>query len=118
MNIFLWVLQGLLAVAFGGSGFMKLTQPIDKLGKQMTWVPRFSPPVVRFVGAVELLGAIGLILPWATGIAKILTPLAAVGLAVTMLLAMVHHLQHKEAKQLPINIVLFAIAAVIAIGRF
>jgi uncharacterized membrane protein YphA (DoxX/SURF4 family) len=118
MNVFLWVLQGLLAVAFAGAGFMKLTQPIEKLGKQMTWVPRFSPPVVRFVGAVELLGAIGLILPWATGIAKVLTPLAAVGLAVTMVLAAVHHLQHKEAKQLPINIVLFAIAAVIAIGRF
>jgi uncharacterized membrane protein YphA (DoxX/SURF4 family) len=118
VNIFLWILQILLAVAFAGAGLMKLTQPIDKLGKQMSWVPRYSPPMVRFVGAVELLGAIGLILPWATGIAKILTPLAAVGLAVTMVLAAAHHLKYKEAKQVPPSVVLFALAAVIAIGRF
>jgi uncharacterized membrane protein len=84
----------------------------------MTWVPRYPVPAVRFVGAVELLGAIGLILPWATGIAKILTPLAAVGLAVTMVLAAVHHLRHGEAKQLPTNVVLLAMAVVVAVGRF
>jgi len=118
VNVVLWILQGLLAVAFAGAGVMKLTQPVDKLAKQMSWVPRFSVSTVRFVGAVELLGGIGLILPWATGIAKVLTPLAAVGLAVTMVLAAVHHVQHKEAKQVPINVVLFALAAVVAIGRF
>jgi uncharacterized membrane protein YphA (DoxX/SURF4 family) len=118
VNLFLWILQGLLAAAFAGAGVMKLTQPVEKLGKQMTWVPRFSVPTVRFVGAVEALGAIGLILPWATGIAKVLTPLAAVGLAVTMVLAAIHHLQHKEPKQLPTNVILFAFAVVIAIGRF
>ena len=118
MNLFLWILQGLLAAAFAGAGVMKLTQPVEKLGKQMTWVPRFSVPTVRFVGAVEVLGAIGVVLPWATGIAKVLTPLAAVGLAVTMVLAAVHHLQHKEAKQMPSSVVLFVLAAVVAIGRF
>lgn len=118
MNIVLWILQILLAAAFGGAGVLKLTQPVEKLGKQMTWVPRYSVPMVRFVGAVELLGALGLILPWATGIAKVLTPLAATGLAVTMVLAAAHHLKYKEPKQLPVNAILFALAAVVAIGRF
>jgi uncharacterized membrane protein YphA (DoxX/SURF4 family) len=118
VNIVLWVLQILLAVMFGFAGVTKLTQPVAKLSKQMVWVPRFPEPVVRFVGAAELLGAIGLILPWATGIAPILTPLAAVGLAVTMLLGAIHHLQHKEAKLVPINALLFVLAVIVAIGRF
>ena len=118
MNVFLWILQILLAAVFAGAGVLKLTQPVEKLGKQMSWVPRYSAPMVRFVGAVEALGALGLILPWATGIAKVLTPLAAAGLAVTMVLAAGHHLKYKEANQLPVNVVLFAMAAVVAIWRF
>jgi uncharacterized membrane protein YphA (DoxX/SURF4 family) len=118
MNVVLWILQGLLAAVFLGAGVMKVSQPVEKLAKNMTWVERFSKPVVRFVGAVEILGAIGLILPWATGIAPILTPLAAVGLAVTMVLAGIHHVRNNEAKALPVNVVLLAIAVVIAIGRF
>jgi uncharacterized membrane protein YphA (DoxX/SURF4 family) len=119
VNVVLWILQGLLAVAFAGAGVMKLTQPIKKLEPNMAWVTRFPVPVVRFIGAVELLGAVGLILPWATGIAPMLTPLAAVGLAVTMVLAAIHHVRNNEAKQgLPVNAVLFALAVIIAIGRF
>ena len=118
MNIVLWILQILLALAFGFAGAMKLTQPVAKLGKQMVWVPRFPEPVVRLVGAAELLGALGLILPRATGIAPILTPIAAVGLALVMLLGAIHHLQHKEPKLVPVNVVLFALAVIVAIGRF
>jgi len=118
VNVVLWILQGLLAVAFLGAGAMKLTQPVKKLETNMAWVTRFPVPVVRFIGAVEILGALGLILPWATGIAPVLTPLAAVGLAVTMVLAAVHHVRNNEAKQVPVNAVLFALAVIIAIGRF
>jgi uncharacterized membrane protein YphA (DoxX/SURF4 family) len=118
VNIVLWILQGLLAAAFLMAGALKVSQPIAKLEKNMSWVTRFPVPVVRFVGAVEILGALGLILPWATGIARVLTPLAAVGLAITMVLAALHHMQHKEYKGLPVNGVLFVIAVVIAIGRF
>ena len=118
MNVFLWILQGLLALAFLGAGSMKLTQPIKKLESNMAWVTRFPVPVVRFIGAVEILGAVGLVLPWATDIAPVLTPLAAVGLALTMVLAGVHHLRNNEAKSVPVNGVLFVLALIIAIGRF
>src|SRR5437764_1155696 len=82
MNVVLWVLQILLALAFLAAGGMKLSQPKEKLEKQMTWTRSASPGTVKAVGAVEVLGALGLILPWATGIAKVLTPLAAATAAI------------------------------------
>ena len=119
MNIVLWVLQGLAAVAFLGSGFLKLARPTPELAKTMTWVNHVRPPMVKFVGAVEVLGAIGLILPWATGTATVLTPIAAVGLAVTMIGALFTHARIKdEAKVYVPSAVLLIISVVIAIGRF
>ncbi|WP_433057234.1 DoxX family protein [Dactylosporangium sp. CS-033363] len=118
MNIFLWVLQILLGVAFIGAGAMKSTQPVEKLATNMTWVNRYSKSTVRFIGIVEILGGLGLILPWATGIATILTPLAAVGLALIMVLAIVDHARAKEYPMIGFNVLLGAIAVVIAIGRF
>lgn len=67
MNIFLWVLQILLAANFAMAGILKSTQPREKLGTRMAWVEDFSANTVRFIGVVELLGAVGLILPAATG---------------------------------------------------
>ncbi|MER7278179.1 DoxX family protein [Dactylosporangium sp. NPDC000244] len=118
MNVFLWVLQVLLGVAFLGAGAMKASQPVEKLGKNMTWVHRYSPGTVRFIGVTEILGGLGLILPWATGIAPILTPLAATGLAVIMLLAVVDHARAKEYPMIGVNVLLGALAVIIAIGRF
>jgi uncharacterized membrane protein YphA (DoxX/SURF4 family) len=118
MNVFLWVLQALLALAFLGAGTMKLLQPKKKLQERMAYVEDFSEPTVKFIGAVEALGALGLILPAATGIAPILTPLAATGLAVIMALAVAVHFRRGEAKMTPVNVVLFVIAAIIAWGRF
>ncbi|GAA3457635.1 DoxX family protein [Dactylosporangium matsuzakiense] len=118
MNIFLWVLQCLLGVAFVGAGVTKATQPVEKLAEKMSWVPRYSKGTVRFIGIVEILGGLGLILPWATGIAPILTPLAAVGLAIIMLLAIVDHARAKEYPMIVVNLVLGALAVIIAIGRF
>jgi len=118
VNIVLWVLQVLLGAAFIGAGAMKLSQPIEKLATNMTWVSRYSPGTVRFVGATEVLGGLGLILPWATGIAPVLTPVAAVGLAVIMLLAVVDHARAKEYPMIAVNVVLGALAVIIAVGRF
>jgi uncharacterized membrane protein YphA (DoxX/SURF4 family) len=118
MNIFLWVLQIALGAAFIGAGVMKTTQPIENLAKNMTWVPRYSKGTVRFVGIVEILGGLGLILPWATGIAPILTPIAAVGLALIMLLAIVDHARAREFPMIAVNVVLGALAVIVAIGRF
>ncbi|GAA0720984.1 DoxX family protein [Dactylosporangium roseum] len=118
MNVFLWILQGLLGAAFVVAGAMKVGQPKEKLAKNMTWVERRTPGTVKFIGATEILGGLGLILPWATGIATILTPLAAVGLALIMVLAVADHVRAREHQVIPINVILGALAVVIAIGRF
>jgi uncharacterized membrane protein YphA (DoxX/SURF4 family) len=118
VNIFLWVLQIFLAAAFGMAGLLKITQPIDKLAKNMTWVTRYAKPTVRFVGVAEVLGAVGLIVPWATGIAPILTPIAAAALGLTMLLAVIDHLRNSDAKGAPPAAVLLILSVIVAIGRF
>jgi uncharacterized membrane protein YphA (DoxX/SURF4 family) len=118
MNIVLWVLQGLLGAAFIGAGVMKATQPKEKMPANMTWTQRRSAGTIKFIGVTEVLGGLGLILPWATDIAPVLTPIAAVGLLVIMLLAIGDHVRAKEYSVLPFNLVLGAIALVIAIGRF
>ena|ERR1700712_1479855 len=118
MNVFLWILQIALAGMFAMAGVMKSTQPREKLLANMPWVEDFSAATVKFIGVVELLAAIGLIVPAATGIATVLTPLAASGLAVVMVLATITHLRRKEAKVIPVNLVLLVVAVVIAWGRF
>jgi uncharacterized membrane protein len=118
MNVFLWILQGLLAVAFLAGGTLKATQPKEKLVANFSWVDDFSPAMVKFVGITQVAGALGLVLPALTGIAVILTPLAAVGLALTMVLAGIYHFRKGEYSSLPVNAVLFVLAAIIAWGRF
>jgi uncharacterized membrane protein YphA (DoxX/SURF4 family) len=118
MNIALWIVQGLLAVAFGMAGIMKLTQPKEKLAAQMGWVEDFAPTTVKGIGLLEVLGAIGLILPRLTGILPWLTPLAAAGLVLTMLGAIVTHLRRHENQMIVANVVLLALAAFVAYGRF
>ena len=118
MNVVLWILQGLLAVAFAGAGVLKSTRSKEKLAPQMAWVDDFSPATVRFIGVVEFLGALGLILPALTGIAPILTPLAATGIAVIMLLAAIVHARRKEPSGIAVTVVLLVLAATVAWGRF
>jgi uncharacterized membrane protein YphA (DoxX/SURF4 family) len=118
MNIALWIVQALLAIAFGMAGLMKITQPKEKLAAQQPWVEDFAPTTVKLIGTLEVLGAIGLILPLLTGILPWLTPLAAVGLALTMLGAMATHLRRHEHPNLIANLVLLVLAAFVAYGRF
>ena len=117
MNTALWIIPILLAAAFGLAGVLKSTQG-RKLKDKMPWVEDFSDRTVRFIGVMELLGAIGLALPAATGIATWLTPLAAVGLAVVMVLAIGTHLRRREPQVLPANLVLGLLAAFVAWQRF
>lgn len=117
MNVFLWVLQGILAAMFAMAGIMKATQPKEKLAGNLPWVEDFSQSTVRFIGAVELLAAVGLILPAVTGVAAVLTPLAAVGLAVVMLLAANTHRRRGEPGAIAFNAVLLVAAVVVAWGR-
>jgi uncharacterized membrane protein len=118
VNVVLWILQWVLAVAFAVAGVLKSTQPKEKLAPQMPWVEDFSPSTVRFIGVVEFLGALGLVLPALTGIAPILTPLAATGIAVIMLLAAVVHARRKEPSGIAVTVVILVLAAIVAWGRF
>jgi hypothetical protein len=110
---------GLVALVFLAAGGMKLIRPKDKLASGgMGWVERIPGGLVKVLALLEVLGAIGVILPALVGIAPILVPVAAAGLAVVMVGAMVVHLRAKEFSQIGINLVLFALAAFVVVGRF
>lgn len=118
MNIALWIAQGLGAGLFLMAGFIKTFTPMDKLGEKIPGMEKSPEPMVRFIGISELLGGIGLILPWLTGIAPILTPIAAVGLATIMVLAIFVHLKKSEYKAIVMNVVFLGLMAFVAVGRF
>jgi uncharacterized membrane protein YphA (DoxX/SURF4 family) len=85
MNVALWIIQVLLAALFVFAGGMKLVTPIEEMTKEMQMPGAF----LRFIGVVELLGGLGLILPGVFGVATFLTPLAALGLVIIMIGAVV-----------------------------
>lgn len=119
MNIALWIVQILLALAFAASGIMKVSQPMANLSKNMgAWVDDFGPRYVRLIGTVEILGAIGLIIPAVTHILPWLTPVAAIGLALTMLGAMITHGRRNEFPNMVPSLVLLLLAAFVIFGRF
>jgi DoxX-like protein len=117
MEIVVWVLQGVAALAFLGAGVMKLVRPRPALvASGMGWAEDFSDSGVNGIGALEVIGAVGLVLPAVTGIAPVLVPLAALGLALVMAAAVVVHVRKKE----PFTpaLVLGLLALVVAILRF
>lgn len=114
----MWVVQVLVAAAFLVSGATKLSQPKEKLVKNMAWVEDFSQQTVRLIGAVEVLGAIGIVVPALTGILPWLTPLAALGLVLTMIGAALTHLRRTEYGSIAMNAVLLVLAAFVVYGRF
>jgi uncharacterized membrane protein YphA (DoxX/SURF4 family) len=118
MGIALWIVQVLLAAAFVVSGATKLSQPKEKLLKKWAWVEDFSQPTVRIIGTLEVLGAIGIVLPALTGILPWLTPLAALGLVLTMIGAALTHLRRAEYGGIVVNAVVLILAAFVASGRF
>jgi uncharacterized membrane protein YphA (DoxX/SURF4 family) len=118
MYIALWVVQILLALGFLMAGSAKTFTPIEKLQKQMSWTKHTTMPIVRLVGIVELLGALGLILPAATKIAPILTPIAAVGLVLAMIGAIIIHVRLNEVKQISAPLILLLLSLFVVVGYF
>jgi len=121
MDVVLWITSAVLSLAFLGAGFTKLRD--DRLTYAATRPPAtsfaedLSDPVFKTIGVLEVLGAAGVLLPWALDIAPILTPLAAAGLAVIMAGAIVVHVRRRERQPIVINVVLLALALVVAVGR-
>jgi uncharacterized membrane protein YphA (DoxX/SURF4 family) len=118
MNIVLWIIAGLLAVGFLGSGAQKLIQPKDRLYGGKGWVEDYSARSIKAIGVLELLAAVGLILPAALDIAPVLVPLAAIGLAALMLGAFITHVRRRESQGIVVTLVFLALAVVVAWGRF
>ncbi|KHK96849.1 DoxX family protein [Microbacterium mangrovi] len=97
MNTALWAVNVVAAVGFVGTGCLKAFVPMARLRAwRLDWTDDFPVSVVRLLGVTELLGAAGLILPLATGIAPVLAPIAAVGLAVQTSGAISVHVRRRE----------------------
>ena len=120
MNVALWLAQGLLALAYLVAGGLKVVRPRRQLvaSGNFDWMKDTSDAGVKAVGLVEILGAFGVILPWLTGIATILTPIAAIGLVVVQIGALRVHLVRNERQPLPANVFLLLVAAFVVVGRF
>lgn len=116
MNIALWIAQVILAALFAMAGTMKAFMPSSDVAKGLA-AAGFSPALVRFIGVSELAGALGLILPAATGIKPGLTNLAAAGLVTILVLATVFHISRGEFKSIPMIIVLGGLGLFVALGR-
>ncbi len=120
MNLTLWIIASLLAAVFLLAGGTKLSIPREKLAQAPGggWVNDFSPGFVKTLGAVELLGAVGLVLPAALDVAPVLVPFAAVGLATIMVGAAIVEFRRQESKHVLVNLTYLALIAFVVIGRF
>jgi hypothetical protein len=118
MNVVLWAAQLLAAAIFLFSAVTKGTWSKERLlAKGQTGVAPIPLPLLRAIAFAELLGAIGLVVPWWTGIAPILTPLAATGLSIIMVGAAVTHLRLNEPQTALQNLAILAVCMSTAVGR-
>lgn len=118
LRVSLWTAQIVLAAMFGMAGMLKLFGDMPALGQQIPWTNDVPLALTRFIGASELLGAIGLVLPAITRIRPLLTAWAAAGLATVMVLATGFHLVRGEAPFVTMPIGLGLLAGFVAWGRF
>jgi hypothetical protein len=120
VNLALWIVAGILAAVFVLAGSAKLLVPREKLGTAPGggWVWDFSPAFVKILGGLEIIGVLGLILPAALGIARVLVPLAALGLALVMVCAAVVESRREEFKHVLLNLTYLALAVFVVVGRF
>lgn len=118
LDIALWVLQVLLACFFALVGWSHALMPFDQVAREATWMNDVPRWLGRFIGYAEIAGGLGLILPAATRMAPGLTPLAALGLAAIMLLAIPFHVLKGEAGVVWLHALLGALALFVAWGRW
>ncbi|WP_182378718.1 DoxX family protein [Nocardioides sp. WS12] len=119
MNVVVWIVSGLLAALFLMAGTMKLAKSKEQIlaDPKMGWAEDFSPGMLKVIGAAEVAGGLGLILPGAFDIATWLVPAAAIGLAVTMAGAALTHARRSEWSSAVFTVVLLALAVFVAIER-
>jgi uncharacterized membrane protein len=117
VNAVLWLLQIVLALAFLALGLLMVTRSRERLLRVAGWVEDFPEWVVTTIGVLELLGAAGVVLPAVFGVAGVLVPVAALGLVVLLIGAIVTHLLRGEQDEVGVPVALLIAAAVVAAGR-
>jgi len=118
MNIALWIVAGVFGVAYVAGGIVKLTMPYEKYAAKLGWPADFTPGNVRFMGVVEVLGGIGLVLPGLVGVAPVLVPIAASCMALYMAGAITERTRRAEYKELLGDLLFLAAMVIVAWGRF
>jgi hypothetical protein len=120
MNLTLWIIAGLLAVAFFVGGVSKLFVPKDKLAALPAggWVRDFSPGAVKALGIVDIVAAIGLVLPAALDVVPVLVPLAALGVVLLMIGAVITRVHSHLARTIAPDLAYLVLAGLVAWGRF
>jgi len=117
LNTLLWAGQIVLAITFLAQGILKFVQPAG-LPEQLSWVYAITGPLAIVLGVAELSAVAGLLLPGITGIMPRLTPLAALGLVPIMAGAILFHVNRGEMPSVALNVIVLAIAAGVAYGRW
>lgn len=117
MNTIILALQVLLALLFAYTGFTKLFKGKVAFSNSKSWEDDYLPSTLKFFGVLELLGAIGLIVPYLTNILPILTPIAATALAMVMAGAILAHIRREEHKMILLNIIIIFLLAGIGFER-
>jgi uncharacterized membrane protein len=120
MNTVLWIVTGFLAVAYLAGGVAKLIIPRQKFATFPTagWANDFSDSTFKILGVLEILGAVGLVLPVALDIAPVLVPVAALGLVLYMAGAAITRLRRHEVMIMMGDLLYLALAGFVAWGRF
>lgn len=119
MNSALWFSQALLAILFAYSGWMKSTRSAQQLvAIGQTGIEHIPTLLIRFIGVSELIGVVGLLVPWYTQIMPILTPIAALCLGLIMLPAGVIHYRRHEKQTVLVNVAILLLCLFVAYGRF
>lgn len=120
MDLALWIIAGLLGAIFLIGGIGKLVMPKEKIAATPFggWVEDFSTTFIKTIGAIEVLAAVGLVLPAVLDVAPVLVPLAGMGLVFLMAGAAIIHLRRGEYKIITANIAYLAMAGFVMWGRF
>jgi uncharacterized membrane protein YphA (DoxX/SURF4 family) len=117
IGIGLWIVQGLLALTFVGTGIWKVATPIPRLAAMIPWAGQVSPALLYATAVFDTLGGLGILLPSATRIKPGLTVVAALGCVALQASAIVFHFSRGEAANTPFNFLLVALSLFVAWGR-
>lgn len=120
MHVALWIAAGLLALVALAGGITKTFMPLDKLSQHdgAAWTRNASPVFVRTLGVLEILAAIGLVLPAVLDIAVVMVPVTAACWIALMIGAIITHGRLGQGKLVAVNVAYLALALFIAVGRF